>query len=66
MKKQTKPTKIDLGHDGAHQLSVEYTDPWGFGNGVWWFCRDGKQIRHVDSGYLEERLINKILELTKK
>ena len=66
MKKHQQCTKIDLGHDGAHQLSVEYSDPYDLGNGAWWFCRDGKQMRRVDAGYLEGHLIDKILELTKK
>jgi hypothetical protein len=57
-------TKIDLGHDGAHQLTLEYSEPFNMEYlGAWWFCRDGQQIRHIDSRYLEQRLIDKIVSL---
>jgi hypothetical protein len=62
---KNKKQIIDLGDDGYGHLTVQYSDPWGFGNGIWSLYRDGKEIRAIDREYLEQKLINKILELQK-
>lgn len=59
--------KIDLGHDGAHALTLEYQVPFGLsGYGRWHFCRDGQSMRMIDHDYLEGKLVQKIVELMQK
>jgi hypothetical protein len=48
---------IELGYDGAHNLTVEKS------GSRWFFCRNGEKIRPIVKGMLEYTLIEKIQEL---
>lgn len=57
-------TKIDLGNDGTGDVTLEYKELFNLPYyGRWYFCRNGEEVRAIDSRYLEQKLIDKIVSL---